>query len=140
MLLSMMFFHWSIKALLVYNIWNCTFLTSIQANSNLQNLLQYRLVYISWFKKWLKPLQNKKGQKYLGYPRKKQSFYKETDCFFLGYPKFFGPSYFEAALVTQPWCNVDRVKQSWRSMGSYIQILCRFQKSKWKVPPPSLPC
>ena len=35
----------------------------------------------------------------MGYPRKKQSFYKEKDCFFLGYPKFFGPSYFEAALV-----------------------------------------
>ena len=27
-----------------------------------------------------------------------------------------------------------------RSMDSYIQILCRFQKSKQKVPPPSLPC
>ena len=25
-------------------------------------------------------------------------------------------------------------------MDSYIQILCRFQKSKQKVPPPSLPC
>ena len=31
----------------------------------------------------LKPLQNKKGQKNLGYLRKKQSFYKEKDCFFL---------------------------------------------------------
>ena len=37
----------------------------------------------------LKPLQNKKGQKNLGYPRKKPSFYKEKDGFFLGYPKFF---------------------------------------------------
>ena len=27
-----------------------------------------------------------------------------------------------------------------RLMDSYIQILCRFQKSKQKVPPPSLPC
>ena len=27
----------------------------------------------------IKPLQNKKGQKNLGYPRKKQSFYKEQD-------------------------------------------------------------
>ena len=35
----------------------------------------------------------------MGYPRKKQSFYKEKDCFFFGYPNFFGPSYFEAALV-----------------------------------------
>ena len=42
----------------------------------------------------LKPLQNKKGQKNLGYPRKKQSFYKEKDCFFLGYPKFFCPFLF----------------------------------------------
>ena len=25
-------------------------------------------------------------------------------------------------------------------MDSYIQILCRFQKSEQKVPPPSLPC
>ena len=25
-------------------------------------------------------------------------------------------------------------------MDSYIQTLCRFQKSKQKVPPPSLPC
>ena len=40
---------------------------------------------------FLKPLQNKKGQKNLGYPRKKQSFYKEKDCFFLGYAKFFWP-------------------------------------------------
>ena len=51
----------------------------------------------SWLET-LKLLQNKKGQKNLGYPRKNQSFYKEKDCFFLGYPNFFGPSYFEAAL------------------------------------------
>ena len=37
------------------------------------------------FHTYLKPLQNKKGQKNLGYPRKKAVF-------------FFGPSYFEAAL------------------------------------------
>ena len=37
----------------------------------------------------LKPLQNKKGQKNLGYPTKKQSFYKEKDCIFVGYPNFF---------------------------------------------------
>ena len=36
----------------------------------------------------LKPLQIKKGQKNLRYPTKKQSFSS----------KFFGPSYFEAAL------------------------------------------
>ena len=42
------------------------------------------------------------------------------------------------ALVTQPmmqhWPNTREL----RSMDSYIQILCRFQKSKQKVPPPSL--
>ena len=32
----------------------------------------------------LKPLQNKKGQKNLRYPRKKQSFSKERDCFCVG--------------------------------------------------------
>ena len=42
----------------------------------------------------LKPNQNKKGQKNLGYPTKKQSFYKEKDCFFVGYPKFFWPFLF----------------------------------------------
>ena len=30
----------------------------------------------------------------MGYQRKKQSFYKEKDCFFLGYPKFFWPLLF----------------------------------------------
>ena len=48
----------------------------------------------------LKPLQNKKGQKNLGYPRKKQSFYKEKDCFFLGYPKFFWPFLFWSGFRT----------------------------------------
>ena len=46
----------------------------------------------------LKPLQNKKGQKDLGYPKKSSlSPYKRT-AFFSGTPNFFGPSYFEAAL------------------------------------------
>ena len=58
---------------------------------------------------WLKPLQNKKGQKNLGYPRKKQSFYKEKDCFFFsGTPNFFGPSYFEAALVCMSYILIKR--------------------------------
>ena len=43
---------------------------------------------------FLKPVQNKKDQKNLGYPRKKQPFYEEKDCFFLGYPKFFWPFLF----------------------------------------------
>jgi hypothetical protein len=47
----------------------------------------------------VKPLQNNKGQKNLGYPRKKQFFYKEKDCFFLGTPNCFGPPYFDVALV-----------------------------------------
>ena len=37
----------------------------------------------------LKPLQNKKGQKNLRYPRKKQSFYKEKDCSFSRVPQIF---------------------------------------------------
>ena len=60
---------------------------------------------------WLKPLQNKKGQKNLGYPRKKQSFYKEKDCFFFSStPHFFGPSYFEAALAM--FCLYTRPAQA----------------------------
>ena len=48
----------------------------------------------------LKPVQNKKGQKNLGYPTKKAVFfpYKRT-AFLSGTPNFFGPSCFEAALV-----------------------------------------
>ena len=43
--------------------------------------------------------QNKEGQKNLRYPTKKQFFFKEKDCFFVGYLNFFGPCYFEMALV-----------------------------------------
>ena len=46
----------------------------------------------------LKLLQNKKGQKNLGYPRKKQSFSYKRTSFFSGTPNFFDPSYFESAL------------------------------------------
>ena len=54
-------------------------------------------------KKSLKLLQNKKGQKNLGYPTKKQSFYKQKKTAFLsGTPNLFGPSYFEAALRVCP--------------------------------------
>ena len=49
----------------------------------------------------LKPPQNKKGQKNLGDPRKKKSFSLQKDCFFLGTPNFFGPSYFDTALPLQ---------------------------------------
>jgi hypothetical protein len=56
---------------------------------------------LQWEKIVPKPLQNEKGQKNLGYPRKSSLFpYKRTP-FFSGTPIFFGPSYFEAALVIQ---------------------------------------
>ena len=42
------------------------------------------------------------------------------------------------SLVTQPMLQRRPNWTELRSMGSYIQILCRFQKCKQKVPPPSL--
>ena len=39
-------------------------------------------------------------------------------------------------LVTQPMMQRRPNPTELRSMDSYIQILCRFQKSKQKVPPP----
>ena len=48
----------------------------------------------------LKLLQNKKGQKNLGYPTKKQSFYIEKDCIFVGYPKWFWPFLFWSGFMT----------------------------------------
>ena len=47
----------------------------------------------------LKPLQNKKGLKDLGYPKKSSLFTYKRTAFFSGTPNFLGPSYFEAALV-----------------------------------------
>ena len=41
-------------------------------------------------------------------------------------------------LVTQPMLQLRPNWSELRSMDSYIQILCRFQKCKRKVPPPSL--
>ena len=41
-------------------------------------------------------------------------------------------------LVTQPMIQCRTNWTELRSMDSYIQILCRFQKFRWKVPPPSL--
>ena len=41
-------------------------------------------------------------------------------------------------LVTQPMLQRPPNRTELRSMDSYIQILCRFQKCKRKVPPPSL--
>jgi hypothetical protein len=59
-----------------------------------QNYMNYKRLMLL-----LKPFQNKKRQKNLRYPTKKQSFSKEKDCFFVGYLKFFGPTYFEVALL-----------------------------------------
>ena len=47
----------------------------------------------------LKSLQNKKGQKYLGYPKKGSLFTYKRTVFLSGTPNFLSPSYFEAALV-----------------------------------------
>ena len=43
-------------------------------------------------------------------------------------------------LVTQPLMQRIPNCTELRLMDSYIQILYRFQKSKQKIPPPSLPC
>ena len=48
----------------------------------------------------LKSLQNKKGQKIWGTRQKSSPFIRKKDCFFVGCPKFFGPSCFEATLET----------------------------------------
>ena len=59
----------------------------------------------------LKPLQNKKGQKKLSYPKKEQSFSLEKDCFFGGYLKFFWPFLFWNGF-SSPKVKVDEVFQS----------------------------
>ena len=64
-----------------------------QLSSTNQGFIKQSVFYFNIIQE-LKLLQNKKGQKNLGYPRKKQSFYREKDCFFLGYPKFFWPFLF----------------------------------------------
>ena len=43
------------------------------------------------------------------------------------------------SLVTQPMLQLTPNCSELRSMDLYNQILCRFQKCKRKVPPPSLP-
>ena len=43
----------------------------------------------------------------------------------------------DLSLVTQPMMQRRPNPTELRLMDSYIQILCRFQKSKRKVPPPS---
>ena len=75
--------------------------------------------------KWLKPLQNKKGQKNLGYPRKKQSFYKEKDCFFLGYPKFVWPFLFWSG-----FSNVWVAKKDTKRSSVLLLRLVRFSTTQ----------
>ena len=45
-----------------------------------------------------KPFQNKKCQKDLRYPTKKQTFLRKKTTFLSGTSKFFDPSYFDMAL------------------------------------------
>ena len=47
-------------------------------------------------------------------------------------------SYVESSLVTQTMLQRRPNPTELRSMDSYIQILCKFQKYKQKVPPPLL--
>ena len=60
----------------------------------------------------LKPLQNKKGQKNLGYPQKSSLFPYKRSAFFAGTPNFFGPSYFEVALAI----NVHQIIQFFKKI------------------------
>jgi hypothetical protein len=46
----------------------------------------------------------------------------------------------DLAKITQPMIQSRPNPTELRSMDSYIQILCRSQKSKQKIPPLSLPC
>ena len=45
-----------------------------------------------------------------------------------------------SSLVTESMLQCGPNRTELRSMDSFIQILCRFQKSNQKVPPLSLPC
>ena len=65
----------------------------------------------------IKPLQNKKGQKNLGYPTRKQSFFFIKALLFYRVPQiFFVPSCFEVALVQKISFHEVKYKsliQSW---------------------------
>ena len=56
-----------------------------------ENLSAQAMAQASGSDSSLKPFQNKKGQKHLRYPTKKQSFSLEKDCFLVGYLNFFWP-------------------------------------------------
>ena len=71
-------------------------------------------------------IQRKKGRRLVSYQGSKV-------------PLIFNSS-LSIPLVTQPMIQRRPNRMELRSKDSNIQILCRFQKSKRKVPPPSLPC
>ena len=50
---------------------------------------------------WLKPLQNKKGQKNLRYPKESSPFLNKKTALLLGTSNFFDPSYSETALESK---------------------------------------
>jgi hypothetical protein len=73
----------------------------------------------------------------------KVSFYPPNIDIVLFYGKYtnidvqYQEIYTDIPLVTQPMMQRQLNPTELRLMDSYIQILCRFQKSKRKVPPPS---
>ena len=69
---------------------------------------------ISWFtliSPMIKPLQNKKAKKNWGTREKSSTFIRKKTAFFSGTPNFFGPSYFEAALVRK--YGHEKKRSSW---------------------------
>ena len=77
----------------------------------------------------IKPLQNKKGQNNLGCLRKKQSFYKEKDCFFLGYPKFFWPFLFWSSFISSKAFDQNISK---KPKITILSLLKNPKKNCWK--------
>ena len=65
----------------------------------------YLQQYVTLIIFMIKLLQNKKGQKNLGYPRKSSPFIMKKTAFLVGTPNFFGPSYFETALPSLCYCE-----------------------------------
>ena len=76
----------------------------------------------------LKPLQNKKGQKNLGYLTKKQSFYKEKRLLFCRVPQFFWPFLFWSGFssVNKPLSKISKNRKWFVSFVIYKQpFVCR---------------
>ena len=74
--------------------WNTAY--SLMGELKTNRKLSTQIAFGTILRQFLKPLQNKKGQKNLGYP---SLFPYKRTAFFSGTPNFFGPSYFEATLV-----------------------------------------